>query len=310
MILGECTQSYLRHQLSQPRRQQIRNALYCWVKELPRQLCLRNPQASQQAHTYDMRTRCLHVPYFVTLTILYRSAPPQETSVTIAAVASSFLAGIYEEFLARDEFQFLPPTYKFYLFAAGMAQVHTQAFLSSRSEIIEEEFGIVKSSMEALATRWPSTASNIRSLQTASQAISSPVRKHTLVPLPSHHEAYPLLHNFGPDLCRMWHLIDPEQRDSNNMTMDETRWKGPADTEDLPRTSGSNGSQGASPALNNPLMQPVTNLAPTFSLNPISALEPPSTDCHMDDYTALWSWPMFESSGNWLLDELPGMPGV
>lgn len=309
MILGDCTQSYLRHNLSMPKRQEIRNALYCWVNELPRQLCLCNSPSSQQDNAYDMRTRCLYVPYFVTLTILYRSARPQEVSATIAAVASSFLTGIYEEFLARDEFRFLASTYKFYLFATGMAQVHTQAVLSSRFEIIEQEFGIVKSSLEALATRWPSATSNIRALEAASQSISSPTRQPTLVPLSSHDEAYPLLHhNFGPDLCRLWHLIDSKHKEPNDLSLDDTRWRATG-AEDIP-LAGSHASQAASPMLNSLPTQPPANFSSSSLLNPVSGLEPPSTDCNMDDDPALWSWPMFESSGNWLLESLPGMPGV
>lgn len=303
MLLGDCTQSYLRHHLTPTKRQDLRNALYCWVNELPNQLRLCSPASDGDQNTYDMRIHCLHVVYFVTLTILYRHQPGQVDSATINAVASSFLASIYEDFLARDEFRFMPPTYKFYLFAVGMAQVQTQSLLSPRSETLEKEFDIVKGSLEALAVRWPSARKSIQVLQNLSTSASAPGQFSTLPPLPTHHEAYSLFKPFARNTCRMWHLIEPEYTRPPNT---ETRHvpSPRIDNEDSPRRANRAHPNIPRP-FSNTIVQAENNLAST-TVTQIPIIGTPDTECCPEEPSPLWLWPMAESSGNWLTEELPG----
>ncbi|KAJ5781018.1 hypothetical protein N7457_006178 [Penicillium paradoxum] len=304
LILGEVTEGYLRHRITMSKRREIRNALYCWVNELPSNLRLFNQERNGQLNSYNLRVRSLHVPYFVILTILYRSESTSEFPITIAAVASSFLAGIFEEFLARDEFRFQSPVFKFYAFAAGMAQAHTRAFLSTPSDVVEEQTGIINSSLAALATRWPSANDNILVLQNANKKMTVHDRKPSLAPLPSYHEAYSLFHAMGPDLCRLWHLIQPNF-DTNvpqRHSLGDTQWQSSSAAMVLqPEDRDSRGIQSKNQVEFNP------NIPSTDIYDPIPLLEQPDTIGSLEDDGSIWNWPVIESSGSWLLGEIPGV---
>ena len=254
-----------------------------------------------------MRARCLHVPYFVTLTILYRSQSQTETSITIAAVASSFLAGIFEEFLARDEFHFQSPVFKFYAFAAGMGHIHARAYLSSPFEPIEQEINIINSSMAALATRWLLGNDNIKNLQSSCEKITVPHRGSSLLPLSRQHEAHPLFDAFGPELCRLWHLIEPKN-DGPTGDFPEALRPELRSTGDLPQACAQDSHRGLAEATDSHVRVRVGNHIPsTDPYGPISDLPQTDRACDLETEYSLWDWSTIEPSGNWLLGEVPGV---
>lgn len=287
------------------KRREIRNALYCWVNELPSNLRLFSQGRDRPLNAYSLRVRSLHVPYFVILTILYRSASPPEFPITIAAVASSFLAGIFEEFIARDHFRLQSPIFKFYAFAAGMAQAHTRAFLSKPSDIVEEEFGIINSSLAALAIRWSSANDNIRVLQDANKKMTVHDQKPSLAPLPSYHEAYPLFHVLGPDLCRLWHLIQSDSGINTSQKHNpDTQW----DTADPTVVSqvDARDPRGFQTDMATPQVDFSQNMS-TEVYGAMPLLGQPDTLGTLEDDGSLWNWPMVGSSGSWLLGQIPGV---
>lgn len=307
LILGDTTQSYLRHQISLRKRTEIRNALYCWVSELPDIWRLFGHERSRQLNPYNMRARCLHVPYFVTLTILYRSQSLPEISITIAAVASSFVAGIFEEFLTRDEFHFQPPIFKFYAFAAGMGHIHARAYLSSPLEPIEQEIDIINSSMAALATRWILGNDNIKSLQSSCEKIILPHRGSSLPPLSSQHEVYPLFYAFGPELCRLWHLVEPKN-DGHTGNFPEALRLELRSTGDIPQACDQYSHRGLAGATDSQVRARVeNNISSTDPYNPISDLPQTDRACDLENEYSHWDWSMIEPSGSWLLGEVPGV---
>ncbi|KAJ5808356.1 hypothetical protein N7474_009625, partial [Penicillium riverlandense] len=298
LIMGDVTQTYLRHQLSPLKRREIRNALYCWVTELPDKLCLFSQGPARRLNPYNMCTRSLYIPYFVTVLILYRSVTPHEISTAIAAVASSFICGIFEEFLARDECRFLAAGFKFYAFAAGVAQLNARSYVSLQSDI-RQEVETVKNALMAHAERWPSAKNNIRILENISKTMPTQAQQTDQLPvLPSHHDAFPLFRAFGPELCHMWYLVDPKSAAARNENMGKVPWQ-TAEFSETPVQPGSRGSQAGLP------MAPQPPFAPGGFADPLTSL--PMVDTQSPDLTmdsSIWTWPVL--SGNWLLDGLPG----
>ncbi|KAJ5138213.1 uncharacterized protein N7515_003061 [Penicillium bovifimosum] len=307
LILGDVTETYLRHQITVPKQRNFRHALYCWVNELPSNLRLFSQSHNGQLNPYNLRTRSLHVPYFVILTFLYRSASPPDVPITIAAVASSFLAGIFEEFLARDEFRFQAPVFKFYAFAAGMAQAHARAFLSTPSETLTEESEIVNTSLIALAVRWSSANDNLRILQNANKKMTVHQQKPSLSPLSSSHEAHSLFSALGPDLCRLWHLIQPNSSSSNTQIAmkADMQWASSgagAVSQALCRVSGD-----LPPSVSSPGLQLGQGISSSDIYGSISLIEQAGAIGTTEDENSLWSLPIIESSGSWLLGQMPGV---
>ncbi|KAJ5601623.1 hypothetical protein N7510_011157 [Penicillium lagena] len=299
LIMGDVTQTYLRHQLSPLKRREIRNALYCWVTELPDKLCLFSQGPARRLNPYDMCTRSLYVPYFVTVLILYRSVTPHETSTTIGAVASSFICGIFEEFLARDECRFLAAGFKFYAFAAGVAQLNARPYVSLQSDI-RHQVETVKHALTAHSERWPSAKNNIRILENIGKTMPTQMQQTDYLPvLSGHHEASPLFRAFGPELCHMWYLVDQKSAAARNESMRKVPWQ----TDDCSDTSVQPGSK--EPQAGLPMVPPQPPLAPGDFADPLTSL--PMLDTQSPDLTmdpGIWTWPVL--SGNWLLDGLPG----
>lgn len=61
--------------------------------------------------------------------MLYRSSVTGDMSTSVSVVAASFMGGICEEMLVRDDLRFLGPIFKFYVFAAVMVILNAQSYL-------------------------------------------------------------------------------------------------------------------------------------------------------------------------------------
>ena len=122
-------------------------------------------------------------------------------------LASSFVAGIFEDFLARDEQKFVGPIFTFYLLAAGVALVSLRPYASLWA-VASKDLDILQTSLQELAKRWPSSIGASKALQNVMD--SAPKE------MPSGNAALPQLpwlnatqmHFFegfpAKDLCRMW----------------------------------------------------------------------------------------------------------
>ena len=88
---------------------------------------------------------------------------PKLAPSTAALLASSFVAGIFEDFMARDELRFVGPIFTFYCLTAGMAQLscyrHTGII-----DIAEENLAIMGRALQELSKRWPSAVGSLRHL--------------------------------------------------------------------------------------------------------------------------------------------------
>lgn len=206
----------------------LESALYRWIKTLPDSLRLSQSSNSSESFTASARNfnaRQLHLPYLITVTIMARSMtsypPKQESSSTstsstispVAILASSFVAGIFEEFLARDELQFLGPIFTFYLLAAGIALVSTRRD-PTLWRIAQQDLEVLQNSLQELSKRWPSAIGALRGLRNVIDRAATRVLLNntnsttastgmgTMQQLSAEQKI--LLEDFPHDLCRLW----------------------------------------------------------------------------------------------------------
>lgn len=210
-MLGHLTQHCRRKTLTRQIRQSIENQLYRWTRELPTSLRLfqastGSQELGEEPHNilspYSFEARQLHIAYFTCLAILCR--PNQGNSPSPAVLlASSFVAGMFEDFLARDEIQFLGPIFTFHLLAAGIG------LLSSRKIPSLWEKGVyslqtIYLSLEVLAQRWSSAKGSLRALKSIASEQESTARPGNQAQLVLPREHYPFFQAFGPDISWAW----------------------------------------------------------------------------------------------------------
>lgn len=235
-ILGHLTQDCRRKTLNRQKRQSFENRLYRWTRDLPDSLRLFRSSVAQNrwpanSHStlapYSLEARQLHIPYFVCLAIMCRHSPGISPSPAVV-LASSFVAGIFEDFLARDEIQFLGPIFTFHLLAAGIG------LLSSRNtpilwEKAEASLQTIFMSLEVLAKRWSSAKGSLRALKSIADKQQRAIRPGETFSLEMPREHHPFFEGFGPDISWAWPLFMPS---SSKYNMSD---EGPADTLPVPR---------------------------------------------------------------------------
>ena len=123
-------------------------------------------------------------------------------------LASSFVAGIFEDFLARDEIQFLGPIFTFHLLAAGIGLLSC----NSTPSLWARAAGSLQTvflSLEVLATRWSSAKGSLRALKSIADKQQSVARADRVLPLTLAREHQPFFDSFGPELSWAWSYFVP-----------------------------------------------------------------------------------------------------
>lgn len=204
ILLGDLTECCSRKHFSRSQRLYLETALYRWSRRLPISLLLSRTDDMGRTITYpyNVNARQLHVPYFITVAIMARSTAAEGTAA-VAVLASSFVIGIFEDFLARDEIQFLGPICTFHLLAAGVALASTRLHPNLWA-IAQQELEVLQSSLKELSNRWPSAIGAMKALQNVLDRTPrlQQGKPHKLEWLTADQEL--LFENFSRDLCRMW----------------------------------------------------------------------------------------------------------
>ncbi|KAJ5692909.1 hypothetical protein N7462_002332 [Penicillium macrosclerotiorum] len=211
-ILGHLTQCYRRKSFSRHMRQAIENRLYRWTRDLPASLRLYQSPASAEWETasqsipseYSFEARQLHIPYFICLAIMCRSNPGNSPSPAVV-LSSSFVAGIFEDFLARDEIQFLGPIFTFHLLAAGIGLLscNNVPTLWGKAQVSLQTIYL---SLDVLAKRWSSAKGSLMALKSiADKQQITRSNATALLTLPREHQ--PFFADFGPDISWAWSYI-------------------------------------------------------------------------------------------------------
>ncbi|KAJ5103550.1 hypothetical protein N7532_004079 [Penicillium argentinense] len=215
-ILGHLTQHCRRKTLTRQIQQNIENQLYRWTRDLPASLSLfQTPttsaefgrQAQSTLSPYNFEARQLHIPYFICLAILCR--PNQGKSPSPAVVlASSFVAGIFEDFLARDEIQFLGPIFTFHLLAAGIGLLSSSNTPSLCTKA-ENSLQSIYLSLDVLSQRWSSAKGSLRALKSIADKQQNSTRPSddSSSVLPQEQQVF--FQGFGPEISWAWTYFMP-----------------------------------------------------------------------------------------------------
>lgn len=213
--LGHLTQCYRRKSFTRHMRQNIENRLYRWSRELPSSLRLFIHHSSSSEWeirqntlaSYGFEARQLHIPYFICLAIMCRPSPGNSPSPAVV-LASSFVAGIFEDFLARDEIQFLGPIFTFHLLAAGIGLLSCRN-IPALWEKAATSLETIYLSLEVLARRWSSAKGSLRALRSIAEKQQRTTRSEPTHSLTLLREHRPYFEHFGPDLSWAWHYFMP-----------------------------------------------------------------------------------------------------
>lgn len=214
-LLGDTVESHLRKEISRQRQVDLENAVYRWAKQvIPR---LRSSVADQDdALICNLEVQQLLVMYFVVLTIFHRSPTPGSVPPAASLIASSFIAGIYEEFLLRDELRYLGPVFAFYPLCAGLSLLSSCRYVNLQSTA-EHELTVMKLCLQKLSERWLSAVGPLRALNKLTEKIrelgpfegSSPTLDA---------DAASFFEGFDRKLCKQWqaigHSSDPTSRNA------------------------------------------------------------------------------------------------
>ena len=146
------------------------------------------------------------MPYFVILVILNRGPVAGSVPSTVSLVASSFLASIYEEFIARDELRHLGPAFAFYALAAGLSQLSGYRY-RSLANAAEENFKTIRMSLELLSKRWGSANGALRALPEARKAVLR-MSQYSEPPSCIPTNSLSFFSDFDASRCNMGHLCD------------------------------------------------------------------------------------------------------
>lgn len=160
-ITGDLTQSYLLKHGLQEHKKSLEDRLFRWLKTLPEHLQLCKNTDGRPLKPYNFESRQLHVQYFTVLIILNRPTDPKLAPSTASLLASSYIAGIFEDFLARDELRYLGPIFTFYCLSTGMAQLSCYRY-SEMVNLAEENLAVMSRALQELSKRWHSAVGSLK----------------------------------------------------------------------------------------------------------------------------------------------------
>ncbi|EXJ55604.1 hypothetical protein A1O7_08532 [Cladophialophora yegresii CBS 114405] len=206
-LLGDLTENIRRKTVTATKRTNLENGLYRWVKDLPPNFRLFH-RSSRKLNPYSFEARQLLVPYFVTLFILARHSPEQnDRTLRASFIASSFVVGIFEDFLNRGELCHCGPVFSFYAFAAGLAQMPALRY-RTLAESSRESFSIIRSSLTEMMKRWGSAEGALAVLVEINKLT---LQRPLLRDVPSQGSTTdfaPFFDDFGPELCKHYWLLE------------------------------------------------------------------------------------------------------
>ncbi|KAJ5403726.1 hypothetical protein N7509_003597 [Penicillium cosmopolitanum] len=274
--LGDTVECYLRREISRQRRVDLENAVYRWAKQVfPK---LHSSAAMQEdAITSHHEVQQLLVMYFVVLTIIHRSPTPNSVPPAASLVASSFIAGIYEEFLLRDELRYLGPVFAFYPLCAGLSLLSCCRYTQLQSTA-EHELTVMKLSLQKLSERWLSAVGPLRALN----KLTEKVREQGFLdgPPPAlDTDTASFFEGFDMKLCKQWSLIGHTSEPATNSRAERT-----CTLAEVQETDDALQPFDARP----------DDTVDTYSFPPL--------DTNLETFSTNWEGSGFDWSGSWLLN--------
>jgi hypothetical protein len=211
--LGDLVQGCSRKRLTSSDRSGVEAALFRWTRMLPPHLRLANYSAQKQVlelRPHNSQARQLHVPYLACIIIMSRTGSPQNGISPAAVFAASFLAGIYEDLLARNLVGRLAPTFTTFGFMSGLVLISLRPYptLWAAAQV---DLAIIQTALQELSSRWRSAIGASKVIQKALHSeMSNSHLKNVQLPSLSRDEV-PLFDGFPLELCRMWQAYENEK---------------------------------------------------------------------------------------------------
>lgn len=215
--MGDIAEQHLRKASPGHNQAELESRLCSWIKNLPLELKLYDFHPVKRLRPYKFEIRQLHVAYFAALAIMNHPRNSNEPPSAVAILASSLVAGIFDEFLIRDEVRYLGPIFTFHLLAVSLVQLRCHQYAPLRESALANLQIIARAQME-LEKKWPSAA--------GSQRVYSKIRDRIIgqnVGLqyldaeigPSQRL---LLEDYGEELSNQWHLfLDGAHMEGNDL---------------------------------------------------------------------------------------------
>lgn len=276
-LLGDTVESHLRQEISRQRQVDLENAVYRWAKQvIPRLRSCVTPQ--DNAVTCNFEIQQVLVMYFVVLTILHRSPTPGSVPPAASLVASSFIAGIYEEFLLRDELRYLGPVFAFYPLCAGLSLLSSCRYTHLQNTA-EHELTVMKLSLQKLSERWLSAVGPLRALNNLTEKVRELGPFGGVSPTLDL-DAASFFEGFDTKLCKQWQIIGHSSESPS----------GDADISPTCTMADIQTPNDALRSLDAPPGQPVD----TYDFA--------SVDVGLDPFSNNWEGSGFDWSGSWLLN--------
>lgn len=202
-LIGDIAQAQRRNLALEGYQEQSEVALRSWVRELPPAFRLFH---QHRVAPYNFQARQMFVPYLISIILLQRPFSTEQAPVSSASLlASSLVAGIFEDFASRDQLRYLGPAFTFYALAAGLMQLIGCRYEALRPAS-EDCHRVVRISLQQMGQRYGSAHSALRALTKARDYImTQPIIEKT--PEPPSPSTWELLECFGQDLCNQWSLL-------------------------------------------------------------------------------------------------------
>ena len=205
LVLGRFTTNVLRGVPSRVHNADIENALYRWIKSLPEPIRL-SPRI-QFLKPHDFECRQIHVLYYVSLILLHRAHAVDGPFPIAAVIAASTVAGIFEEFLARDKVQYLGPMFTFHLLAAAIALLSCYRYPDLWATALEDIETIRQAQVE-MAKKWPSALGSIRSFEKMYELTVNTTERRSSGPQTKFMRDQAIyFEDVDISLCRMWQVL-------------------------------------------------------------------------------------------------------
>jgi hypothetical protein len=137
----------------------------------------------------------------------------------VAILASSLVAGLFEDFLLRDDYKHLNSIFTFYLLVAGLAQRSCQRY-SNLQEKAVEELRIITFALSDMSKKWDSAIGPLKIIQGFLDETDFDAASSTFPPQTLNSDQLIFFAPYGPDFCRKWDLIlSPPTQSARDLTV-------------------------------------------------------------------------------------------
>ncbi|KAL4913607.1 hypothetical protein BDW62DRAFT_159548 [Aspergillus aurantiobrunneus] len=193
--LGDIVERCLRRELTPDHQRALENSLFRWVRQDFAAVTGPFPGFSMQA-------RQVLVAYLAALIILDRTPASDGAVSARSLLAASFIAGLFREFVERDEICRLGTAFTFYALSAGLMLMPASRVERLRDWANEDTI-IVKASLHILAKQWGSASGALRALQkVGKEGTRRRSRIHDAAPVNDEIRAF--FDGLDTRWCRLW----------------------------------------------------------------------------------------------------------